>query len=200
MKIERDRHYYDREGRIWRVVCVDGVKDFPVLAISPKDGKNCPKSFTANGIGFDISYPPLDRPAFEPGQRWKHNDGCLLKLTRFEDWAWCCEIDNVSGFYYTERWLLENCEQVKDEPEYIDVQQSQISTLQGQLRVAQAEIERLKTKHDRCKEHARTIELKCGEKSQALEEKDRELTRLEYQVRVYQDMIKKMKQTLEGGE
>jgi len=203
MKLERDRHYYDRKGRIWRVVCTDAASDpHPNIAFNNEilgwftnDGR-----FYVAGKDNDLD---LIRPVFEPGQKWGETDQpkniyILSGYGGKENWI--CKYENCENVFRltvcSEKWILENCEQVKDGP----VNQSELSTIKGELRAAEARAELLQKKHETCKDYARKLEQRCGKKSQALADKDREIIRLEYQVQCYQEMTEKMKSTLEGNK
>ena len=159
MKLERDRHYYGLGGKIWMVVCTDSYDTkSPCIAVRMVDG--------ALGSFHKDSYD-LIRPVFEPGQKWRGKgcvilDGEIREMIKFKDGLWHYEINKTAGYNRDEKWLLENCELVKDEPEYIDAQQSVINKM-----------------------------------TKELIDKDAEIACLQNSVTIYEDMIEKMKATLE---
>jgi len=100
MNLELNRHYYDREDRIWRVVCVDGYNSaFPVIAINPTK----------------------EMPMFESGQEWGNED-YSFHLEKFENGKWLTDKYRPGKYEwklhpieFTEKYLLENYKLIEEE-------------------------------------------------------------------------------------
>jgi len=115
MKLERDRYYYDGNGNVWRVICTDAGGKQPAIAFCDR----AIRWFSIEGQIFrdrpDDIYD-LCRPVFEPGQKWRHKENIddVYTLGGICNGKWY-----KSGCYFisSEKWLLENCEQVKEEKE-----------------------------------------------------------------------------------